>query len=1495
MEKQDRSQEIAIIGMSCRFPGANDIDTFWSNLVNGVESISKFTKKELLEQGIPLADLQSDKYVRAKGYIEDCDHFDADFFGYPPRDAMKMDPQIRLLHECSYEAFERAAYDLDRTEAKVGAFFGANENQAWLRMVGSEITNDPSEQYDTFILNFREYTATRVSHNLNLKGPSFTVLTACSTSLVAVHLACQSLMRGESEMALAGGASLTFPMKSGYDYRDGLMVSKDGHCKTFDKNADGTVFGDGVGVVLLKPLEKAIRDKDHIHAIIKGSAVNNDGNDKIGYTAPSQNGQEAVINEALKSAKVDPRTVGYLEAHGTATKVGDPIEANALINSYGPTEPGFRKIGSVKTNIGHVNVAAGAAALIKVALSLENEQIPPHLNFKEINPSIKQKDEFFTIPTEAVAFSKLDAPQRAGVSAFGFGGTNAHMILEAAPKKSRKKKIENHRLVTISARTVNALKERRKNLASHLKKNPSVNLNDVAFSLNMGRRQFKYRSHIVAKNSHDAIDKLKKHTPFQTFEAKKPVAFMFPGQGSQYIHMGKELYETETIFKATIDDCDKILEPILGISLIELIYSNGDLEEAESRLMETQYAQPAIFAISLATARLIKHWGVKPDLLLGHSVGEYVAACLSGVFTLEEALKLITKRGQLIQQQPEGDMLAVALSKTAVRSYLSPELSLAAVNAPTLSVISGSKKVVGDLQNTLKKQGIVTQPLRTSHPFHSHLMEPVLDEFEEIFKEVVKPKSPSIPIISTVTGEIVLNGILSSADYWKKNIRQPVLFSQAVKRLIHDNSHLLVEIGPGTTLGGLIRMNQNGGTSPKVVATLPSSLEAQRSSQEFILNALGELWQNGVDLNWNLLQDGDARKTPLPTYPFERQKFAPSINKAPKVSNRDAFQKNPDLTQWFYAPTWKRSVKTGTALKLRKKENWLVFADDSKTSKQVIASLKEQGTHCFVIKKARQFKKVSTFEYEVNPIELADYDTLFSHLEKLKKLPHKVVHLWNFESTDSAEGQRYSGFYSLLYFAKTIGKHNFTRDLSLSVITDRAYQVIGNETVNHQASELVGPTKVIPQEFTNVKSIHLDFSSSDSDSKQRASQILVETNGTMDEQILAYRNDLRWVQQFEKSPVPISKANPIRENGVFLLTGGLGGLGLVLADFLGKKSQPTLIFTSRSKFPKESEWLDWLKDNKRDNPISLKIKRLQALTKKGVKVRFIQGDIADLPTMQKEVRRIEKEIGKVNGIIHAAGIPGEGIMQLREPHEVEKVMLPKIEGTQNLLEIFKAHELDFMVLCSSIASIIGGVGLVDYCSANHYLDSVASTTKLKGGGQIVSVGWDMWGETGMGLKTYVPNELKEWFDNELKNGITSKEGQKILNSILNWQGSSNIVVSTRDLQRRIDLWIKREFFKERDSNQEAEEKKPKFSRPELSNSYVKPKTKTEQRVAKNWENLFGIKNIGRFDNFFEIGGHSLLATILVNKLRKEFSKNLSIRDVMDHPTVAEIATVVDDK
>ncbi|MDN5202355.1 beta-ketoacyl synthase N-terminal-like domain-containing protein [Fulvivirgaceae bacterium BMA10] len=1499
MGKMKISDGVAIIGMACKFPGADNIKAFWENLRNGEESISFFSEKELLNGGIPLNDVKSREYVKAKGYIKDCDYFDADFFGYPPRDAVRMDPQIRLLHECSYQALESAAYDPGNTSDKIGAFFGANENQEWLRLISQQMTNDPSDQYDNFILNFREYTATRVAHNLNLTGPSFTVLTACSTSLVAVHLACQSLESGECDMALAGGVSLSFPMKAGYHYREGLMVSEDGHCRTFDQNASGTVFGDGIGVVLLKPLPKAIRDNDHIHAVIKGSAINNDGSEKKGYTAPSQKGQEAVIRSALKNAGIDPRSVGYIEAHGTATRVGDPIETMALKNSYGPTKSGFRKIGSVKTNIGHVNVASGAASLIKVALAVANGEIPPHLNFNKLNPEIEGDDTYFSINTELSTFPRNDEPRRAGVSAFGFGGTNAHMIVEEPPKRRTIRTATRRRLVPISARSLEALQKREDDLIDYLDKN-TFNVKDVAFSLSEGRKHFKYRNLVISEDLEELIGALKeskKTTP--SVASKKKMVFLFPGQGSQYVNMAKGLFENEPVFRETLMTCDRILRPLLQVSLIELIYPiNAAPETAQKKLMKTQFAQPAIFSISYSIAKLLESLGIKPDIMVGHSVGEYTAACLSGVFTLKDALHLVAKRGKLIQNLPTGEMMVVTLDQNELDQYLSSEVSLAAVNAPGLSVLSGTAQAISTVKERLSEAGATTQALHTSHPFHSHKMEPILSDFEAIFENEIKPRQGKITMISTVTGKETKNGDLSTADYWKKNIRQTVQFSSAIQKLLTDD-YIMLEVGPGTTLGALVKMNQNGHPLPNTLSTVPNPLD-QHDDHLYFLKTLGNLWKSGMEISWKKLFHGEKPgRIPLPTYPFERQKFSPvqgRMQESGQPSAREHLIKNPDLKEWFYVPTWKRTLASGADLNFKKKYNWLIFSDDSALSNTLMKYLDNAGQRYVTLRAGKKFEQLNQHEFTLNPTSLDDYERFFTSIEKHKLLPDRIIHLWSYQKKRKAKKHQYPQFFSLLFLAQVIGKHNYTRELNLAVITREAQQIIGTEDLNTSAAEVFGPLKVIPQEFPSIQSVNIDFERDQLKTEDQCEHIFRELQGAMDEITVGYRNQWRWVQRFEKCPVEkTSKENKIRKDGVFLITGGLGGLGLVMADLLTKHAQAGIILTTRSEFPSENDWDTWLRTKPKDNKISAKIRRLQKLVKKGARIKIVQADVSDFKEMKSKITLAEKELGMINGVIHAAGLPGEGIIQLKELDVIEKVMKPKLEGTENLLDIFKEHELDFMMLCSSIASILGGVGLVDYCSANGYLDSVAMARKLKGNGSIISVNWDMWGETGMGLKTYVPTELKEWFDNELKNGITSREGQEVFRRIINWNGSPNVIISTRDLQTRINLWIKREFFKEQESSKNEEKEKPKFSRPNLSIEYVAPNSKTEQKVAKHWGDLFGIEKIGRYDNFFEIGGHSLLATILVNKLRKEFGKNLSIRDVMDHPTVNEIATVIDNK
>ncbi len=869
--------DIAVIGMAGRFPGANNIDELWQNLRAGVESITFFSDEELIESGIGPAVLKDPNYVKAAPILENPDLFDASFFKCSPREAEIMDPQQRLFLECAWEALEHAGYDADRYEGPIGIFAGASPNTY---LLFSNFLHDlANNDLAIMIGNDKDFLTTRVSYKIDLKGPSVSVGTGCSTSLVAVHMACQSLLNEECDIALAGGVSVRVPHRAGYYYQRGNIVSPDGHCRAFDEKAQGTIFGSGVGIVVLKRLDAAIADGDCIHAIVKGSAVNNDGHSKVDYTAPSLDGQSKVIVEALENAGLGADTISYIEAHGTGTALGDPIEVAALTKAFHnyTDKKGFCAIGSVKTNIGHLDSAAGISGFIKTVMALKYKMIPPSLHFEKPNPEIDFQNSPFYVNSRLAEW-QAPYPRRAGVSAFGVGGTNAHVILEEAPDSAVPGKSRPWQILPLSARTSTALETATANLARYLKENPALNLADVAYTLQVGRKLFDYRRTLVCKNGDDAVHALETpdsksiNTSFQE-QVNRDIVFIFSGQGSQYVNMGLELYRNEPVFREAIDRCSEILQPHLGLDLREIIYPDEqDVEDATEKITQTYITQPALFTIEYALAKLWMAWGVHPQAFVGHSIGEYVAACLSGVFSLEDALSVVASRGRLIQELPGGSMLAVFLSEKELQPLLNENLSLAVINGPSLCVVSGEKEVIRDFEKQLTEKNIHCRNILTSHAFHSRMIELVLDAFTERVKQV-RLKAPQVPFVSNVTGTWITSDEATSPDYWARHLRQTVRYSDCIEELLKEPNRVLLEVGPGSTFSTLVKQHP-GKKKEQIILSSIRHPKEKASDTTYILNTLGQLWLAGIRVDWSGFYENENRhRLPLPTYPFERERY----------------------------------------------------------------------------------------------------------------------------------------------------------------------------------------------------------------------------------------------------------------------------------------------------------------------------------------------------------------------------------------------------------------------------------------------------------------------------------------------------------------------------------------------------------------------------------------------------------------------------------------------
>ena len=1359
-DELDEIESIAIVGLSARFARANNAAEFWNNLCEGVETTTFFSIEELIEAGRDPAQVNQPNYVRARPVLKDCDQFAASFFNIPPSEAELLDPQQRIFLECSWEALEDAAYDPETYPGWIGVFAGGSATSYLVSNLYPYRRSQPALVFSAGINNEREYLATRVAYKLNLKGPSLSVLTACSTSLVATHLACQSLLNYQCDMALAGGACIGIPRKSGYFYQEGSIFSPDGHCRPFDAKAHGTAFGDGVGVVVLKRLSEAMEDDDHIYAVIKGSAVNNDGSARVGFTAPGVKGQIAVISMAYQAANVDPGTVTYIKTHGTGTTLGDPIEIEAstrVFRAYTDKKQ-FCAIGSVKGSIGHTDTAAGVANIIATALALKHKILPPSVNYEAPNPRIDFVNSPFYVNTELREWKTDGQPRRAGVSAFGIGGTNAHAVLEEAPEVEPSGESRRYQQLVLSARTETALEKTTDNLVAHLQANPELNLADVAYTLHVGRRAFEYRRAVVCEAVADAIAALQERDPKRVLtgtqvQTERPVVFMFSGQGAQYVNVGRDLYQHEALFREHVDTCAELLKPHLKLDLRDVLYpAEADAKEATEKLKQTWLTQPALFVIEYALAQLWMSWGVKPQAMIGHSIGEYVAACLAGVFALEDGLALVAERGRLMQSMPPGSMLSVPLAEADVQPLLNESLTVATINRPSRCVVSGPTEAIVALEQQLADEGIASRQLHTSHAFHSPMMDSILGPFKERVSRV-QLHAPQIPYVSNVTGTWTTPEEATNPAYWARHLRQTVRFSEGVSVLAQSPEQVLLEVGPGRTLRTLAKRHPDLAPEQVVLSSMRHPRDVQ-DDDAFLLHAMGQLWLTGVLIDWQAFYQDERRlRLSLPTYPFERHRYwvaPPEDTGAQPVS----FLKNPNIADWFYVPSWKRTMPPVQEAQ-ETESRWLLFGDSDSLSTKLAQQLQAQGHEVVTVLAGEQFTANGN-TYTVHPAHRDDYEALLAALDERDQVPTHIVHLWNVTPLDESfadftEKALQRSFYSLLFLAQAIGAQNLSADRQLAVVSSNMQKVASEEVVHPEKATLLGPCKVIPQEMPNITTRSIDIVLPEAGSQQEAQlveQIIAELKASTPDSIIAYRGYDRLVQTYE--PVPLAELKEegnyrLRDGGVYLITGGLGGIGLTLAEHLAQTVQAKLVLTSRSRFPQPEAREQWLATHDPQDRTSLRIRNVQKLEALGAEVMVVQADVADRDQMEAAVRAACERFGTVHGVIHSAGLPGAGVMQLKAEKVAAGVLAPKVQGTRVLETVFRDIPLDFLVLCSSLTAATGGLGQVDYCAANAFMDAFAharnghnpwsSGPRTEGGTMTVSINWDTWAKIGMAVNT----------------------------------------------------------------------------------------------------------------------------------------------------------------
>ena len=1548
LETPNPLEGIAIIGMSGRFPGANDIKKFWENLRSGVESISTFTDEELIGSGIDSELLSNPEYVKTIAVLEDVDLFDASFFGFNPKEAEFTDPQHRLFLESAWEALENAGYDSQRCESRIGVYAGASSNNYSSLNLNKNNTG-LANFFQNSIGNDKDFLATRVSYKLNLTGPSLTLQTACSTSLVATSLACQSLLNYQCDMALAGGVSINILQKTGYLYQEGGVLSPDGHCRAFDAKARGTIIGNGAGIVVLKRLAEAIEDGDNIYAVIKGSAINNDGSGKVGYTAPSVNGQSQVIAEALALADVEPEAVSYIETHGTGTVLGDPIEISALTNVFREStdKKEFCAIGSVKTNIGHLDAAAGVTSLIKTALALKHKQIPPSLNFEQPNPEIDFANSPFYVNTKLTEWETNHTPRRAGVSSLGIGGTNAHVVMEEAPVIPESSESRAWQLLVLSAKTDSALKSATSNLLNYLKQHPKLNLADVAYTLQCGRQAFEHKRTVVCRDIKSAIAKLENPKSVSSRESTEQptIAFMFPGLGTHYVNMAEELYRTEPIFQEQIDYCCEFLQPLVGKDLRDILYPNRNSEQpqpnqqstsespgldlrkmlgrketqtdaqsssATSLLNQTNLAQPAVFVIEYALAQLLISWGIRPQAMIGYSIGEYVAATLAGVLSLEEGLKLIAARAQMIQKLPGGAMLAVPLSQKEISPLLNDEISLSAINGASMCVVAGETKAIEALEKDLIQRGLACRRLETSHAFHSQMMEAIAPNLRELIK-TFNLQAPKIPYVSNVTGTWITAAEATNPDYWVKHLCQPVLFAPGVQELWKQQQPILLEIGPGQTLGSftLQCIENNSDKSQIVLSSLRYSYDKQ-SDLAFLLKTLGRLWLTGVQIDWSGFYARERRhRIPLPTYPFERKRYwiEPQKQANHFSINQALSDEKLDVTNWFNVPSWKRStvVSTGQENLIESSHCWLVFIDNCGVGNQIVEHIKSENQNVITVKIGEQFSQIGDGEYTINPQTIDDYDALLKSIRKLGKIPKRITHLWNITAYDNVtspleyyEASQNISFWSLLFLTQALGEQNLSDSVEISVVSNNMQQVLDEEHLSPEKATILGACRVIPQEYSHISCRSIDINLPQVGTKQwqqLIDNLLIEIATVTSEQVIAYRGNQRWVECFE--PLAIENqdlsTNKLRERGVYVITGGLGEIGLVFAEYLAKTVQAKLVLIGRSGLPPQEEWEEFLSSQDKDDLLKTKIKKVQLLEELGAEVLVLKADVANLEQMQSAIDRVRHRFGNIHGVIHAAGTPGAGIIQLKTPELVAKVFQPKLKGTLVLDAVLQDIKLDFLVLFSSNTAITGGIGQVDYCAVNAFLDAFAHYNYYQKQNKTVSINWDWWQGNNWAdsLMSAIPGLQAEFKKMREKYAIGFTEGVDAFNRILSIK-QPQIVVSTQSLQAAIEGVNDFTSFTSQEEEGASNLSTGKHPRPILETAYVEPSNEVEQNIANIWQQLLGVEKVGVNDNFFDLGGHSLIATQMVSQLRKDFQVELSLRRIFEAPTVAELAFVIED-
>lgn len=1439
--------EVAIIGMSGKFPGAENIAQYWENLDTAREGITHYNADQLAAQGIK--DLpEGSNFVGSVGKLDKPEWFDSDFFGFSHTEAEVMDPQVRVMLECAWEAFEDAGYNPKAYDGYVGVFAGASPNETWEAKTLLSGKEQQLGAFETELLKNKDFISAHIAYRLNLKGPALSAFTACSTSLTTIHMACQSLLNGECDMALAGGVSINLVENYGYLHQEGMILSADGHCKPFDATATGTISSDGAGVLLLKPLDAALRDGDHIYAAILGTAINNDGNQKIGFTAPGLSSQVELMTAAQQLADVSPESITYIETHGTGTSLGDPIEFEALRQAYPGAHTNHCALGAVKANIGHLDTAAGVAAVIKTALALKNQRIPAHPHYEQPNAACDFDSSPFYINSDTIPWDVTnDFPRRAAVNSLGIGGSNAHIIMEEVLPQAAGHQSEAPVHLLLSARSDTALRQQIKNHLDYLQQAPA-DLQAVAATLVQGREHHRWRCAIHAQNQEEALQQWEQqlaHFHPQPILDRPELTFLFSGQGSQYPGMFATLFDQHPQIWAFAERCLSFLKPETA-QTIRKVFRPGE-PEVEAILKKTQYAQVALFIGEYSLAQHLIQEGLKPAALLGHSVGEYVAATIAEAIDLADALQLIEYRAALMQQMQAGSMLSVNLSVQELQPYLQEGVDLAVINTGDLCVLAGDTLKIDQLNEVLSKKRVLTRKLHTSHAFHSHHMEPMLGEFKK-YCASIHYREPQIPYLSNYTGTWITLHDLQDPDYWSKHLRHTVQFSDNLHTLLSTGTRVFLELGPGNSLCQLTKRHHSFATQHRALPLLQTArMEGEDST--YFWQQIGHVWETGIAIDTLIPNKEEQRHVPLPTYPFERQRYwidGQLHDWFAQANSKNLSAKAP-LQDWFYQCQWNKVPRTRSTTVPPQRILCI-------TNASMVRGLKDMfsGKASLKIVTTGGHLHLDAAEPVIIAAERAHHKQLMQALKAEDWQPELIVYIpqaadrsmpdWAVQSKAITEP-----FY---WLADAWSQVFSNQAVQVVAITQGGQAPQGHEALQPAMHMLTGTLAVLAQEYTELNIRNLDIAA---DALPDTHTLLSCLAPQFDNGQLALRGGTLWQKTYTPLALEAQDMPAIIKGGTYLITGGLGHLGRFFAGYLAEAGAATIHLVARNPQPGVEAGKD-----------------IKTWQQQGVEIHIHQADVAD----PAQVKACIAQTGALDGVIHAAAnmrSPLAMINTLDRP-QIEEIMAAKIAGTEALAAALEDQSPAFVLCMSSLSVMLGGLGYAAYAASNAYMDALAHNMATRGKSWITAH-WDGWDR-----EANTP-------DSSLN--ISQEEGKNAFATILAMQ-AGQVCISTTDLNQRNTQW--QEAGAESVTETTDKQTVKRYARPNLETDYREAETALQTAILTIWEDFFQIAPLGVDDDFFALGGDSLKGTALVNRYKDLLGEMVYVSVIFEASTPASLAT-----